>query len=86
MCVCVCCFLCFCFVDYASMTVSFSFSLKIRILPKTPQHLFSQDPVAFSYYYDQVYNCYRFHCINFVFRYCIHILKMIVLLLIMILL
>ena len=32
----------------------FSFSLKIRVLPKTPQHLFTQDPVAFSYYYDQV--------------------------------
>ncbi|XP_019852139.1 PREDICTED: focal adhesion kinase 1-like isoform X1 [Amphimedon queenslandica] len=35
-----------------------SFSLKIRVLPKTPQHLFTQDPVAFSYYYDQILHSY----------------------------
>jgi hypothetical protein len=34
------------------------FSLRIRILPKTPQHLFSQDPVSFSYYYDQILHTY----------------------------
>ena len=36
----------------------FRFLLRIRVLPKTPQHLFSQDPVSFSYYYDQVVTCY----------------------------
>ena len=30
------------------------FLLRIRVLPKTAQHLQSQDPVAFQYFYDQV--------------------------------
>lgn len=28
--------------------------LKIRVMPKTPQHLQSQDPISFQYFYDQV--------------------------------
>lgn len=32
------------------------FLLRIRVLPKTPQHLQGQDPVAFQYYYDQVWS------------------------------
>ena len=37
------------------------FFLRIRVLPKTPQHLQEQDPVAFQYYYDQVYSLWLHH-------------------------
>ena len=37
------------------------FLLRIRILPKTPQHLQEQDPVAFQYYYDQVKSLWLHH-------------------------
>ena len=32
----------------------FRFLLKIRVFPKTPQHLLTQDPVTFQYFFDQV--------------------------------
>ena len=28
--------------------------LRMRVLPRTPQHLLTQDPVTFQYFYDQV--------------------------------
>ncbi len=28
--------------------------LRVRVMPKTPQHLQSQDPISFQYFYDQV--------------------------------
>ena len=34
--------------------LSLRFLLRIRVLPRTPQHLLSQDPVTFQYFYDQV--------------------------------
>jgi hypothetical protein len=30
------------------------FMLRMRVLPRTPQHLLTQDPVTFQYFYDQV--------------------------------
>ncbi|CAI8043412.1 Focal adhesion kinase 1 [Geodia barretti] len=32
--------------------------LRMRVLPRTPQHLLTQDPVTFQYFYDQVLHSY----------------------------